>query len=248
MFDTLKLRYFQGKQFIKDIKNAPMRDSFRGFPKLYVNEDCTGLENICPTKALKTNPLSIDMGKCTFCGKCALKSKAVEFTNGYKLASTDREKLIITSEMSYDEFLKSAVEVKKEIVKVFGKSLKLRQVSAGGCNGCEMELNACSNCNFDMGRYGIDFVASPRHADGLVITGPISENMAYALEDCYKSTPDPKIVILCGACAVSGGVFQESEKINREFLEKYPIDLYISGCPVHPLTFINAILDFITEK
>ena len=150
--------------------------------------------------------------------------------------------------MTYEEYLKSAVEVKKEIVKVFGKSLKLRQVSAGGCNGCEMELNACSNCNFDMGRFGIDFVASPRHADGLVITGPISENMAYALEDCYKSTPDPKIVILCGACAISGGVFQGAEKINREFLDKHNIDLYIRGCPVHPLTFINSVLSYIKDK
>jgi Ni,Fe-hydrogenase III small subunit len=95
-----------------------------------------------------------------------------------------------------------------------------------------MELGACSNVNFDMGRFGIDFVASPRHADGIVITGPISKNMAYALEDCYHSVPDPKIVILCGACAISGGVFQESTQLNREFLEKYPIDLYIPGCAI----------------
>ena len=248
MFDTLKLRYYQGKQFIKDIENAPMRESFRGFPVLNPEVECQGLENICPTGALKTNPLCIDMGKCTFCGKCAMKSEAVKFTNGYKLASTSREKLVVTPDMTYEEYLKSAVEVKKEIVKVFGKSLKLRQVSAGGCNGCEMELNACSNCNFDMGRFGIDFVASPRHADGLVITGPISENMAYALEDCYKSTPDPKIVILCGACAISGGVFQGAEKINREFLDKHNIDLYIPGCPVHPLTFINSVLSYIKDN
>ena len=248
MFDTLKLRYYQGKQFIKDIENAPMRESFRGFPVLNPEVECQGLENICPTGALKTNTLCIDMGKCTFCGKCAMKSEAVKFTNGYKLASTSREKLVVTPDMTYEEYLKSAVEVKKEIVKVFGKSLKLRQVSAGGCNGCEMELNACSNCNFDMGRFGINFVASPRHADGLVITGPISENMAWALEDAYKATPDPKIVILAGACAISGGVFQNSSKLNREFLDKYPIDLYIPGCPVHPLTFINGILDFISYK
>ena len=127
------------------------------------------------------------------------------------------------------------------------RSIKFRQVSAGGCNGCEMELNAAGNANFDMGRFGIDFVASARHADGIVVTGPISKNMAYALEDCYKSTPDPKIVILCGACAISGGVFQNAGKLNREFLEKYPIDLYIPGCPVHPLTFINAVLSFIKK-
>ena len=242
MLETLKLRIYQGQQFIKDIPNAQMREQFRGFPIIV---DAQVDEKICPTGAISNNPLSIDMGKCTFCGACARKCSSIRFSNYYKLASTDRNKLIITPNMNGEEYNKVAFEVRKEIKKVFGKSLKLRQVSAGGCNGCEMELNACSNVNFDMGRFGIDFVASPRHADGIVITGPISENMAYALEDCYKSTPDPKIVVLCGACAISGGVFQNSTKLNREFLEKYPIDLYIPGCPVHPLTFINAILDFI---
>jgi len=247
MFDTLKLRIFQGKQFIKDIEKAPMREAFRGYPVFDETKDFAGLENICPTGAISTNPLSIDMGKCTFCGKCARCSNAVKFTNGYKLASSKKEHLIVKPNQSYEEYQKAAIETKKEIVKIFGHSLKLRQVSAGGCNGCEMELNACSNCNFDMGRFGIDFVASPRHADGLVITGPISENMAYALEDCYKSTPEPKIVILCGACAISGGIFQHSHKLNREFLDKYPVDLYIPGCPVHPLTFINGVLGYIKE-
>ena len=242
MLETLKLRIYQGQQFIKDIPNAQMREQFRGFP---IITDAQVDGSICPTGAISNNPLSIDMGKCTLCGACARKYDSIKFSNYYKLASTDRNKLIITPNMTGEEYNKTAFEVRKEIKKVFGKSLKLRQVSAGGCNGCEMELNACSNVNFDMGRFGIDFVASPRHADGIVITGPISENMAYALEDCYKSTPNPKIVVLCGACAISGGVFQNSTKLNREFLEKYPIDLYIPGCPVHPLTFINAILDFI---
>lgn len=242
MLETLKLRIYQGQQFIKDIPNAQMREQFRGFP---IISDAQVDESICPTGAISNNPLSVDMGKCTFCGACARKCNSIKFSNYYKLASTDRNKLIITPNLTGEEYNKTAFEVRKEIKKVFGKSLKLREVSAGGCNGCEMELNACSNVNFDMGRFGIDFVASPRHADGIVITGPISENMAYALEDCYKSTPNPKIVVLCGACAISGGVFQNSTKLNREFLEKYPIDLYIPGCPVHPLTFINAILDFI---
>ncbi|MBQ8886629.1 MAG: hypothetical protein IJY61_02900 [Candidatus Gastranaerophilales bacterium] len=242
MLDTLKLRIYQGQQFIKDIPNAQMREQFRGFP---IITEAAVDTTICPSGAISNSPLAIDMGKCTFCGACSKKCEAIKFSNYYKLASTDRQKLIITEGMLAEEYNKTAFEVRKEIKKVFGKSLKLRQVSAGGCNGCEMELNACSNVNFDMGRFGIDFVASPRHADGIVITGPISENMAYALEDCYKSTPDPKVVILCGACAISGGVFQNSTKLNREFLEKYPIDLYIPGCPVHPLTFINAILDFI---
>lgn len=256
MLDTLKARIYQGKQFIKDIPNAPMREQFRGLPVLKNpnGQDLQKCQEACPIGALKLNPLSIDMGKCTFCGACKnvcqnfYKSDAIDFSNCYKVTSSDREKLIITEDMTPEEYEKTAIEVKKEITSIFSKSLKLRQVSAAGCNGCEMELNACSNANFDMGRFGIDFVASPRHADGIVITGPISENMAYALEDCYKSVPDPKLVILCGACAISGGVYQNSTQTNREFLDKYPIDLFIPGCPVHPLTFINGVLSYIRDK
>ncbi len=247
MFDTIKLKCHQRNKYIKDIKNAPIKEQFRGFPILNSNLGNIPDISCCPSNALKYDKeLSIDMGKCTFCGNC--KCEAIAFSNKYKLGAASREKLIITEDVTYENYEKTAIKAKKEIVKIFSKSLKLRQVSAAGCNGCEMELNACSNCNFDMGRFGIDFVASPRHADGIVITGPISENMAWALEDCYKSVPEPKIVILAGACAISGGVFQNSAKLNREFLKKYPVDLYIPGCPVHPLTFINAVLSYITGK
>jgi len=147
-----------------------------------------------------------------------------------------------TNAQSYE---KTAIQARKDIKKLFGRSLKLRSVSAGGCNGCEMELNACSNVNFDMGRFGIDVVASPRHADGIIITGPITENMVYALNDSYLAVPHPKIIIVVGSCAISGGKFAGSPAINREFLKNHKIDLYIPGCPVHPLTVINGILNFI---
>lgn len=252
MIDTLKTRIFQGKQYIKSIEKAPMRSQFRGLPKVDSRfcKGCGTCVNLCPADAVSIKPLMIDMGRCTFCGECSRNcfAKAIEFTNSNKLSSTNRELLIITDDMTPQMYEKLAVKTRKEITSLFSRSLKLRQVSAGGCNGCEMELNACSNVNFDMGRFGIEFVASPRHADGIVITGPISENMAYALENCYESVPDPKIVILCGACAISGGVFKDSTQIDRSFLEKHNIDLYIPGCPVHPLTFINGVLSLIRKR
>jgi len=251
MFDTLKMKLWQKNQYIKDIKNAPMREQFRGLPKL-CNSVCNGCEQCikaCPTGAISINPLKIDLAKCTLCGACKnVCNGAINFTNYYKLGVDSLDKLIITEEITPEAFHKNAIEIRKEIYSIFNRSIKFRQVSAGGCNGCEMELNAAGNANFDMGRYGIDFVASPRHADGIVITGPITKNMAYALEDCYSHTPNPKVVILCGTCAISGGIFKNSTELNREFLDKHKVDLYIPGCPVHPLTFINAILGLIGKK
>lgn len=106
-------------------------------------------------------------------------------------------------------------------------------------------MNAAGNVNFDMGRYGIEFVASPRHADGIVITGPISVNMAEALQICYDATPAPKIIILVGTDAISGGLFEKSPLIDRSFLDRYSVDLYVPGNPAHPLTFINGVMDLI---
>lgn len=250
MFETLKSKIYQKNQFIPDIKKAVIHEKFRGFPLLNKDlcKNCGECEKICPTNAIQLNPLSIDLGKCIFCGDCEniCTDSAIKFSNFHKISSTNREKLIIASDITKENYINDAVVAKEKIKKIFGKSLKLRQVSAGGCNGCEMELNACSNVNFDMGRFGIEFVASPRHADGIVITGPITENMSEALEDAYRAIPEPKIVILTGACAISGGVFQESTAINRSFLEKHEVDLFIPGCPIHPLTFINGVLGFIS--
>jgi Ni,Fe-hydrogenase III small subunit/Pyruvate/2-oxoacid:ferredoxin oxidoreductase delta subunit len=248
MFDTLKSRIYQGNQAIPDIKKAVINEKFRGLPLINKQncQNCSACISICPTNAISKD-ISIDLGKCVFCGDCEREcpDKAIEFTNFHKLSSSSREHLIIDSNQNNYEI--NAIKSSGQIKKMFGKSLKLRQVSAGGCNACEMELNACSNVNFDMGRFGIDIVASPRHADGLIITGPITENMATALEDAYLCTPDPKIIILAGTCAISGGIFQDSNSLKRDFLEKYKIDLYIPGCPVHPLIIINGILGIISQ-
>ena len=137
------------------------------------------------------------------------------------------------------------IKVNQALRSRFGRSLKLRSVSAGGCNACELEVNATTNVNFDIGRYGIDIVASPRHADGLVLTGPVTRNMMQALELCWDAMPEPKLVIAVGACAISGGLFAESPAIGRDFLARYKPSLYVPGCPPHPLKFFCGVLDLV---
>jgi len=249
MLDNLKILFHQGKQYIPDVTIAKVPGIFRGRPVISaekINE--TELMELCPTNAISINPICIDLGKCTFCGECAIAfPNKIKFTTDYKIATNERQKLVIRE--GQDELIELNPElIRKEIYKCFSDSLKLRQVSAGGDNSCEMELNACSNVNFDMGRFGIEFVASPRHADGIVITGPITENMAQPLQICYDAIPDPKIIILVGTDAISGGIFEGSPALDRSFLSKYKIDLYIPGNPIHPLTFINGVLDLIKKR
>ncbi len=249
MFENLKILWHQGKQYIPDPTKAAVPGIFKGRPVISKTKvDETLLASSCPTGAIGINPVSIDLGKCTFCGECAFNfPEKISFTKDYKIATNDRSRLIVYE--GIDEPIEINPEkVRKEIRRIFGNSLKLRQVSAGGDNSNEWELNAANNVQFDMSRYGIEFVASPRHADGIVITGPISENMAQPLQICYDAVPEPKMVILVGTDAISGGVFADSEALNRSFLNNYEIDLYIPGNPVHPLTFINGILDLLGRK
>ena len=211
-----------------------------------VNEN--ELLELCPTNAISAAPVCIDLGKCTFCGECAFAfPNKIKFTTDNKIATNERHKLIIKE--GDDKLIVLNPElIRKEIYKCFSGSLKLRQVSAGGDNSCELELNACGNVNFDMGRFGIEFVASPRHADGIVITGPITGNMAQPLQICYEAIPQPKMIILAGTDAISGGIFEGSPALNRSFLSKYIIDLYVPGNPIHPLTFINGLLQLIKTR
>jgi len=249
MFDNVKIVYHQGKQFIPDVTKAIVPGIFRGRPVISaekVNED--GLLELCPVDAISADPVSIDLGKCTFCGECAKRfPNKIQFTTDYKISTNERERLIV-KEGEDGPVEVNPETVRKEIQRVFGRSLKLRQVSAGGDNSCEMELNAANNVQFDMSRYGIEFVASPRHADGIVITGPITENMAEALQICYDATPEPKIIVLVGTDAISGGIHSGNNALDRSFLEKYPIDLYIPGNPAHPLTIINGLLDLTRKR
>jgi len=246
MLDNLKILYHQGKQFIPDVTTANVPGIFRGRPIVSTESvDVDALVALCPTEAIAANPVSIDMGRCVFCGECAraFPSK-VQFTTDYKLSSNDRSNLIVKEGIDQPIMMNPAL-VRKEIYRLFSGSLKLRQVSAGGDGSSEWEMNAAGNVQFDMGRFGIEFVASPRHADGVVITGPISENMAEALDITFAATPSPKLVILAGTDAISGGIFADSPAVNRAFLDKHHVDLYIPGNPVHPLTLINGIFGLI---
>lgn len=132
--------------------------------------------------------------------------------------------------------------------KLFGKSFKLRVVSAGGCNGCEVETNVLETIVFDIGRFGIGVVASPRHADGLIITGPVTHNMKSALEKTYRAVPDPKVVIAVGACAISGGPYIDSPVANNGVGNLLSVDLYIPGCPPHPLTILDGLLRLLGRR
>jgi Ni,Fe-hydrogenase III small subunit len=157
------------------------------------------------------------------------------------MAGATREALFV--EEGKDEI--DPVETSAQLAALFGRSLRLRQVSAGGCNGCELELNALSNVNFDLQRYGIEWVASPRHADALVLTGPLTANMADAVRLAWDAMPDPRFVIAFGACAISGGLYAEATGVDRSFFDEVGPVLYLPGCPPHPLTFVHGILDLL---
>ena len=138
--------------------------------------------------------------------------------------------------------LKLAEPLDEKARRLFGRSLKLRQVSAGGSGACEADLNVLSTVVFDLGRFGIQFVASPRHADGMVVTGPVSENMRTALLETYAAIPSPKLVIVVGAEAISGGVFRDNAEVHNGASSLVPVDLFIPGWPPHPLTILDGLL------
>lgn len=246
----LKVLKSHGWQYIPDLNKVELTEEFRGRPILSDGGDKSLLEQaakLCPTGAISTSPLTLDLGKCLFCGECARKApQSIRFTNDYRLASPTREGLVV--KVGQDSIPFDPAKVRPEIRRYFKNSLKLREVSAAGDASIEMELNASGNVNFDFGRYGVEFTASPRHADGILITGPISKSMAEPLQICHDSIAEPKVVIVCGSEAVSGGLFAQSRAIDRSYLEHTKVDLWIPGTPTHPMTFIDGVMSLLGRK
>ena len=208
-------------------------------------DGCNACVPVCPTQAItrpEGKPVALDLGRCIFCAACVevCPQKAITQTGDYRMAVRHRGDLVLGE--PGNEQVRLAVALDEKLRKLFGRSLRLRQVSAGGCAACEADTNVLGTIGWDLGRFGIQFVASPRHADGLLITGPVTKNMELALKKTYDAVAAPKIVIAVGACAIAGGPFVGHAQVNNGAGAIVPVYLFIPGCPPHPLTILDGLL------
>lgn len=250
--------------------SIPPPEGFRGKPVIDFAK-CTACDRCaesCPTGAIAIKAdgparmLTLSYGDCIFCGECeAACPETVSLSKEFQLAVSDKSKLTIgarytqgedggyifagmigTQPTGTAEFEALGREVKEKIQALFGRSLQIREVDAGSCNGCEVEITALTNPVYDIERFGIHFVASPRHADMLLVTGPVTRNLQPALLKTYEATPNPKLVVAVGACAIGGGIFGKSYASCGGVDNVVPVDAYIPGCPPRPEALLHGIL------
>ncbi len=199
---------------------------------------------VCPTGAISQTGVryAIDLARCVFCGRCASDPDGpIQMSRDHELAARRREELaIVAGEPPPVAELED--RVRGEIRGTLGRSLHLRHLDAGSCNACDWELSALLSPFYDLRRLGIDFVASPRHADGVIVTGPVTRNLELAVLRTYQAVPDPRVVIAVGACASSGGIAGQSYASLGGVGEILPVDVFIPGCPPRPEAILHGIL------
>jgi Ni,Fe-hydrogenase III small subunit/formate hydrogenlyase subunit 6/NADH:ubiquinone oxidoreductase subunit I len=241
-----------------------------GFPVMDFAR-CTACEECaraCPTGAIQVSAtaagrrkLSLSYAACIQCRECvtACPEQAVSPGRDFEVATYTRDQLTHTAVFDVDAagrttfrqvetqpgpgLGESAARLNERIRGRLGRSLHVRQVDAGSCNGCELEITATTNPVFDLERFGIHFVASPRHADLLLVTGPVTRNMEIALRRTYEAAPEPRVVVAVGACGCSGGIFGEGTYAAVGGVDRVvPVDVYIPGCPPRPQAILNGLL------
>ncbi len=251
---------------------AQISERFRGRPIFNFEKwtDARPAAQVCPTGAISvcderdSRRVTVDYGLCVFCGLCAEASSdhAVRITQDFELATADRRSLIFTAEYTLNtdrthrelravhrgsgnveaDIERIGQKARETIQKILKRSLAIREVDAGSCNGCELEIVALNNPVYDIERFGMHFVASPRHADMLLVTGPVTRNMELALLKTYQAMPEPRLVVAVGACGISGGIFGKNYASLGGVDNVVPVDVYIPGCPPRPQALLHGIL------